>query len=262
MAGSRPGPSGVAAARSARARDDLLEALGGGEEARAGVAGLAGVEVDRLEGAGDGGIDVGVGEDDVGRLAAELERDALEAPSGDGADLAPHGGGAGEGDLVDVGMGDERGAGGAVAGEDVDDARREADLERELAEAKRRERGLLGGLEHDGAAGGEGGRELPGGHQQGEVPGDHLRADADGFAAGVAVHPGAGGDGQDGALDLGGPAGEVAQVRGGSAHVDVLREADGLAVVERLDLGELPGVRFDREREVVHQALATGGGQL
>ncbi len=32
---------------------------------------------------------------------------------------------------------DERGAGGAVAGEHVDDARREADLKRELAEAQR-----------------------------------------------------------------------------------------------------------------------------
>ena len=97
---------------------------------------------------------------------------------------------------------------------------------------------------------------------RGKFQGIDLRADADGFVAGVAVHAGAGGDGQDGALDLGGPAGEVAQVRGGPAHVDVLREADRLAVVERLDLGELLRVGFDGEGERVHQALASGGGQL
>ena len=101
----------------------------------------------------------------------------LSARTGLGADLAPDGRRAREGDLVDVGMVDERRAGLAVAGEDVDDAGREADLERQLAEPQRAERRLLGGLQHDRAARGERRAELPGGHQQREVPGDDLARD-------------------------------------------------------------------------------------
>ena len=89
----------------------LVEALRRDEQARAGVARLPGVEVDRLEGALDGGVDVGVGQDDVRRLATELERHALERPARLGADLTPDRGRAGEGDLVDARVVDERGAG-------------------------------------------------------------------------------------------------------------------------------------------------------
>ena len=62
------------------------------------------------------------------------------------------------------------------------------------AEAEAGERGLLGELEDDGAAGGERGAELPGGHQQREVPGDDLRDDADGLARGVGEEVMAGGE--------------------------------------------------------------------
>ncbi len=41
--------------------------------------------------------------------------------------------------------------------------------------------------------------------------------------------------------------------------VDVLREPDRLAVVQRLDLRELLGVRFDRVGQREHQPLAPGG---
>ena len=52
---------------------------------------------------------------------------------------------------------------------------------------RRRERRLLGGLEHDRAARGERRRELPGRHHQREVPRDDLADDADRFAQGVGV---------------------------------------------------------------------------
>ena len=51
--------------------------------------------------------------------------------------------------------------------------------DRELREAKRRQRRLRIGLEHDRAAGRERGRELPGRHQERVVPRDDLRAHAD-----------------------------------------------------------------------------------
>ena len=55
-------------------------------------------------------------------------------------------------------------------------------LERELAEAQRGQRRLLGGLEHQRAARGERRGDLPDRHQQREVPGHDLRADADRLA--------------------------------------------------------------------------------
>ena len=61
-----------------------------------------------------------------------------------------------------------------------------ARLEGQLAQAERGEGGLLGRLEHDGAAGGQSRAPFPGHHQQREVPGDDLPGDADRLAPGVA----------------------------------------------------------------------------
>ena len=52
----------------------------------------------------------------------------------------------------------------------------------QLAEVERRQRRLLGGLEHDRAAAGQRRGELPRRHQQREVPGDDLADDADRLA--------------------------------------------------------------------------------
>ncbi len=81
---------------------DLVELVLVHEQPASGVAGLAGVEVDPHEGARDGRLEVGIGEDDVGRLAAELEGDPLERAPGLLTDLPAHLGRAGEGDLVDA----------------------------------------------------------------------------------------------------------------------------------------------------------------
>ena len=56
--------------------DDVVHALFD-EQARAGAADVALVEVDAVDDAFDGLIERRVGEDDVRRLAAELEREPL-----------------------------------------------------------------------------------------------------------------------------------------------------------------------------------------
>ena len=94
-------------------------------------------------------VEVGVGKDDVGALAAQLEGHALQRAPALLADLAADDGRAGEGDLVDPGVVDQRGARGAVAGEHVERSLGEARLQRQLAQAKRRQRRLLGRLQHD-----------------------------------------------------------------------------------------------------------------
>ncbi len=94
---------------------------------------------------------------------------------------------AGEGDLVDARMLDDRGAGGrAVAGDDVDHAVGNAGLLRQPRHPQAGERRLLGRLHHDRAAGGQGRAPLPGHHQHREVPRDDLPDDADRLAARVA----------------------------------------------------------------------------
>ena len=135
-----------------------------------------------------------------------------------GGDLAADHGRAGERDLRDAGVVHQGGAGLAVAGEHVQRALRQPGLERELAEAQRGQRRLLGRLQDDRAAGRERRRDLPGRHQQREVPRDDLAADADGLAQRVAEDV-AGGDRDRLALDLRRPARVVAQVVDGRGDV-------------------------------------------
>ena len=80
-----------------RVVDRLLD-----DQARAGGADLAGVQEDRGEGVVEGDVDVGVREDDVGVLAAELEGDLLHRRRGRGHDRAAGLQAAGEGDQVDA----------------------------------------------------------------------------------------------------------------------------------------------------------------
>ena len=104
------------------AGDDLIEDARVGVEPRSGGADLAGICKDRARRSGNCDIHVGIGKDDHRRLAAQFKRYFLQVAAGglndEPADLA----GAGERDLVDVGMG---GDGGACrwtkAGHDVDD---------------------------------------------------------------------------------------------------------------------------------------------
>ncbi len=206
------------------------------------------------------GLEVGVGQDDVRALAAELERHPLQRPAALGADLAAHGGRAGEGHLVDAGVVDQRRPRLAVAGEHVYRALREAGLKRQLAEAKAGQRRLLGGLEDQRTAGRQGRGDLPHRHQQRKVPRDDLRAHAHRLAQRVDEQVAARGRDRL-ALDLRRPARVVAQVRHRGGDV-ALGRRQRLAVVERLELGELLAVCLDQLGERVHQPGALGRRDL
>ena len=96
---------------SATPAHDVVEDLLLDVQARAGVAALAVVEEDRVGRARDRRLQVGVGVDDVGRLAAELQADLLQVAGGRLDDQLADLGRAGERDLVDVVVGGERRAG-------------------------------------------------------------------------------------------------------------------------------------------------------
>ena len=125
------------------------------------------------DGPGDGGGEVGVVEDDEGRVAAELEGEFLEGRRGLRHERLAYACRAGEGDFLD----DRGGAdgfpdGGCVGGgrDDIDDAFGDAGAYGELGEREGREGCLAGGLADDGAAGGEGGADFTRDHGGGEVP--------------------------------------------------------------------------------------------
>lgn len=104
------------------------------EEAGTGTAALAVVEEDTEVGPRNGVINIGVVEDDVGRLASQLQSDLLQVTLSCGLeDGTANGGRTSEGDLVDAHMGrDGRTRNATKARDDVNNTRRESSLLDEL----------------------------------------------------------------------------------------------------------------------------------
>ena len=157
------------------------------EQPAAGTAALALVEVQGQVRAFDGRVEIGVGEDHVRALAAQLEGEPLHRLGRRLLDDLRGGQLAGEGDLVDGRVRHQRRAGRrAVARHDVDHAVRNARLLREPRHPQASERRLLGRLHHDRAAGRQRRAPLPGDHQRREVPRNDLPHHADRLAPRVA----------------------------------------------------------------------------
>ncbi len=132
------------------------------------------------------GVVGGVGEDDRGGLAAELQRAVREALPGLGGDPAADGRGPGEGDLVDVGVHDEGLADlGAVAGDDVEHPLGQV-VAADPRERQDRQRRVLGGLDDDRVAGGQRRGDLEAGDHQRGVPRQDRADDTQRHPAGVA----------------------------------------------------------------------------
>ena len=146
------------------------------EEAVGGQAILARGHELCLDRFGDGAVEVGIGEDDEGGVAAEFEHEMLDGlgrlAKQQPADL----GRAGEGEHAHAGVlgpgGDDLGG---AAGDDVEDAGGHAGTLGEHGKGDRRERRLMGGMGHRRAAGGERRGGLAGEHRRREVPRRHQR---------------------------------------------------------------------------------------
>ena len=253
----------VADAHVARRLDEQLgEAVVDGaldEDPRPRAAVLARVVEHGVRRGGGGLLEVGVGEDDVGRLAAELERDALDRPGRAAHHLLPDLGRAGEADLGDVGvldqpLPDDR----ALADDDVDDALGEAGLEREVAEPDRGQRRELGRLEHDGVPARERGAELPARDVEREVPGHDQPHDPERLAEG---HVDTAGDRDRLAVVLVDGARVVVEDLGDHADL-AARARDRLADVARLEPRELLVMLLDERREPSQQAGPVGRRDL
>ncbi len=217
-------------------------------QTRAGDAGLALVVEDRECGTVDGSLDVGIGEDDVGPLAAELELDALQVAGGSLNDRPPDGGRASKGDLANVWVAGQVLAGGPPRPRnDVDDAGRDAGLTHELTDPERAQRRQLGRFHDDGVACCQGRAHLPAAEHQWEVPRDDRPDDTERLADHVVEEARFHRDHV--ALQLVRYPAEIAKRRGRPDDVEVAAVADRMAGVEALEPGQLVGVRFDQVRK-------------
>ena len=138
------------------------------QDARRGAAALAHVDEEADVAVDRRLVEVGVLADDHGGLAAKLQGDLLQVGlGGHRDDLVADGGGAREGHLLDVHVARDQGARRvAVAVHHVEDARRDAGLDEEVAHHEAGERGLLRELHHHGAAHRDRGGDLPRLHEQ------------------------------------------------------------------------------------------------
>lgn len=128
------------------------------QQPRAAHAELPGVEDESLDDRADRLLQVGVLEDDVGRVAAQFHGDRLERLARDARGVPPDGGRTGEGELVDAGVAQQRLAGDrSAAGDDVHHTVRDPGLLEQAGHVQGAERGLVGGLVHHGVAGRESG---------------------------------------------------------------------------------------------------------
>jgi hypothetical protein len=162
--------------------------------------------------------------------------------------------GAGEAHPPDARVGRERGTGlGAVAGDHVDDARRDPGLPREPGEGERGERGVLGRLDHDRVARGDRGAGVVHEHRARRVPRDHAADHAERLAQGQAQHVRRLGR-QRQTLHLVGLACDEHEDAGHRRRSPV-RAAHLL----RLEPVELGGVFLDERRPAGHERAARGG---
>lgn len=216
------------------ASDKLVVDLLVDQDTRTGAAALTVVEEDTEVSPRNGVVNVRIVEDNVGRLATQLQSDLLQVALGSGLqDRTANKGRTSEGHLVNIHVVRDGVTGDtSETRDDVDNTGGEASLLDELAHVQTRERGLFSSLQDNSVTGGDGRTNLPGPHERGEVPGNDLAANTNGLVAGVGKSLRVGVNGL--AVDLVGPSGVVADTA--NSHTQVhLGHGEGLAVVQGLD---------------------------
>src|SRR5580765_8492076 len=229
------------------------------ENAAAGRTDFALVEEDAEQRAFDRNLEIGVREEDVRRLAAELERNLLQRVRRAAHDRLADFHAAGESDLVDIGMSDDRCAGDfSPSSDNVDHAGRKAGVGETGRQRERGQRRLLRRLQHRRAAGADRRRELPRRHQQRVIPRHDLPGDADRLAQRQAhriVRYR-----YDIAVNLGGQAAVILEASGDVGDVE-LGFDDRLAGVAGLQRGKLLAARANDFRQLEQHSAAVLRGR-
>ncbi len=129
-----------------------------------------------------GGVQVSVGEDNVGGLAPEFGDDRREVDRSRLQHLTHSGATTGEMDFTDAGMLDQSLPPVGASGYDIDQSRWQAGLDAQFTEAQRRQRCQLGWLEDHRVSRGQCRGHAGSRHNQGSVPGRDDADDTEGFA--------------------------------------------------------------------------------
>ena len=198
------------------------------------------------DGAADGLVDVGILHDDHRALAAKLQGNRDQLVGGRLVDDLPGLDGAGEGDLADLRMGDQRGAAfRAVTGQHVETAGRQHGSQ-DLADAQHGQRCFLGGLHHHGVTCDQCRSDFQCHQQQRHVPRNDRTDNADRLAHSDGQHVRMVRNGF--ALQLGSEAGMEQEGVGQDRGFDPAFRAQGLAGFQRDQAAEF--------LDMVHQDLA------
>ncbi|MNO98380.1 hypothetical protein D3C76_901250 [compost metagenome] len=229
------------------------------QQARVGRADFALVEEDAERGFLGRQVQVlAIGEHQVRALAAAFQPHLLEVRlRGVLHEVLADLGGAGKHQGIDVHV-QAQGATGLFTQtrHDVEHALGNARFNRQLGQAQRRERRLLGGLEHHAIARSQCRGELPGGHVQREIP-RHHRTDH------PQRHPGDGRQGIAGGrrhlvVELVEAFAVPGKHMGGARHVDVPGIRHRLAHAQRVEQGQLVTVLQHQLRQAQQHGLALG----
>ena len=215
------------------------------------AADVALVEIDALDDAFHCLVERCVGEDDVGGLPAEFERE-LFGGSGHGAgDLFPDFGGPGEGDFIDPGVVHEGCSGGAGPGQDIHHPVRQTGFLTYLCKVQGGQRRGFGGLEDHRISAGERGGNFPRQHQQGEIPRDDLSRDSERARSTAGK----------GISQLVRPPGVVEKVGGDERQIHVPAFPDGLATIHRFQHRQFAGFFLNQpgDPEEIFATIGSGG---
>jgi hypothetical protein len=146
----------------------------------------------------------------------------------------------------------------AEPGDDVEDAVGDASFGGELGEADGAQRGELGRLDDEAVAGSERGGRLPGRHHDREVPRQDGTDDPDRLAD---DHPqGITAGRRDRVVQLVGRLGIPAERLDRLGQVRLATIRDRLARLERIEQGQLLGIRLDHVGQTKEDGLALGRG--
>ena len=229
------------------------------QQARTGRAGLPGVLNDGVDRERQDLIEVGIREHDLRRLAAEFERHADVVVRGGLLHHRADFGRTGEGDEIDLRMRRQRGAGFlAGAGDEVERAGREADIERELANPDERKACVLGGLDDAGVARRERASDRTPENLHRVVPRHDMRGDAERLAQSNHGHAREVGDRL--AMELVGRAAVELEIARGGGDV-CPRLLHRLAAIARFEVCQFLAVVENGLRELHQQASALESGK-